>query len=69
MTRFLPLLLMIVCCSSPAKPVAKPKTADVDGPHKAAVAVQVKPYLDGQILSGLVVGLYDAGKLEIYGFG
>jgi CubicO group peptidase (beta-lactamase class C family) len=68
MTRFLPLLLA-AACSSPAKPVARPKPTDVDGPHKAAVAAQVKPYLDGQILSGLVVGIYDAGKLEIYGFG
>jgi CubicO group peptidase (beta-lactamase class C family) len=68
MTRFLPLLLL-VGCSSPVKPVAKPKPTDVDGPNKVAVAAQVKPYLDGQILSGLVIGLYDSGKVEIYGFG
>jgi D-alanyl-D-alanine-carboxypeptidase/D-alanyl-D-alanine-endopeptidase len=69
MTRFLPLLLIAACSSPAVKPVAKPKPTDVDGPHKAAVAAQVKPYLDGQILSGLVIGLYDAGKIEIYGFG
>jgi CubicO group peptidase (beta-lactamase class C family) len=69
MTRFLS-LLAIAACSSPAKPVSQPKpSGDVDGPHKAAVAAQVKPYLDGEIVSGLVVGIYDAGKLEIYGFG
>jgi CubicO group peptidase (beta-lactamase class C family) len=69
MTRVL-LLLAIGACSSPAKPVSKPaQPTDLDGPHKVAVAAQVKPLLDGEIVSGLVVGLYDAGKLEIYGFG
>jgi CubicO group peptidase (beta-lactamase class C family) len=29
----------------------------------------VRPLIDGQVVSGIVVGLYDAGKLEIYGFG
>lgn len=70
MTRFLPLLLAVACSSPPTKPVAKPKpSGDVDGPRKAAVAAQVKPYLDGEIVAGLVVGLYDAGRVEIYGFG
>jgi len=68
MTRFLT-LLAIVSCSSPAKPVHPPKPTDLDGPHKAAIAAQVKPYLDGEILSGVVIGIYDAGKTEIYGFG
>lgn len=69
MTRFL-MLLALCACSSPQKPVSRPKPAsDVDGPHKAAVAAQVKPYLDGEILAGVVVGIYDAGKIEIYGFG
>lgn len=71
MTRFLSLLAAVATtgCSSPAKPIAKPKPTDVDGPHKAAVAAQVKPYLDGELVSGLVVALYDGGKTEIYGFG
>jgi CubicO group peptidase (beta-lactamase class C family) len=42
---------------------------DPDGPHRAAVAAQIQPFLDSELISGLVVGLYDAGKLEIYGFG
>jgi D-alanyl-D-alanine-carboxypeptidase/D-alanyl-D-alanine-endopeptidase len=48
-----------------------PRTADVDpeGPHEGAVAAAVKPYLDAELLAGLVVGLYDAGRREIYGFG
>jgi D-alanyl-D-alanine-carboxypeptidase/D-alanyl-D-alanine-endopeptidase len=70
MTRFLPLLLAVACSSSPSRPTTKPKAStDVDGPHKAAVAAQVKPYIDGEIVAGMVVGLYDAGRLEIYGFG
>jgi CubicO group peptidase (beta-lactamase class C family) len=71
MTRVLVLAGLLAACSSPNKPVGKPRptVGDVDGPNKAAIAAQVKPYLDGEILSGLVVGIYDAGKLEIYGFG
>jgi len=68
MTRFV-ILLAVAACSGSATPVAKPKPTDVDGPHKAAVGVQVKPYFDGEIVTGLVIGLYDAGKLEVYGFG
>ncbi|HEU4730949.1 MAG TPA: serine hydrolase domain-containing protein [Kofleriaceae bacterium] len=39
------------------------------GPHRDDVAAQVQPYLDAELVSGLVVGLYDAGKIEVYGFG
>ncbi len=39
------------------------------GPHQAAVAAQVKPFIDGEIASGVVIGLYDAGHTEVYGFG
>jgi CubicO group peptidase (beta-lactamase class C family) len=52
--------------------VRKPaQSADVDpdGPSREAVALHVKPFLDGEIVTGLVVGLYDAGRTEIYGFG
>ena len=37
--------------------------------HRDAVAALVKPMIDAQISTGIVVGLYDAGKTEIYGFG
>jgi CubicO group peptidase (beta-lactamase class C family) len=50
------------------KPV-KPVEVDPRGAHEAAVAAIVQPLLDAEITTSLVVGLYDAGKLEIYGFG
>lgn len=72
MSRWL-FLLLAAACSGPAPrptaPVAPAAVTDPDGPHRAAVAAQVQPFLDAELISGLVVGLYDAGKLEIYGFG
>ncbi|HEU0033669.1 MAG TPA: serine hydrolase domain-containing protein [Kofleriaceae bacterium] len=65
-------LVALAACSSPPKAtVRKPAGPDVDpeGPHADAVAQQVRPFVAGELVSGLVVGLYDAGKLEIYGFG
>lgn len=71
MTRVLALAVMVAACSSPNKPAKAPAspTGDVDGPHKAAIAAQLKPYLDAEILGSVTVGIYDAGKIEIYGFG
>ena len=68
-------LLALMACSGPAAhhpaaptgPVAA--GTDPDGPHRAAVAAQLQPFLDAELVRGVVVGLYDAGKLEIYGFG
>jgi serine-type D-Ala-D-Ala carboxypeptidase/endopeptidase len=39
------------------------------GRHHDDVEAQVKPMIDAEIVSGLVIGLYDAGRVEIYGFG
>ncbi|MBA3820834.1 MAG: beta-lactamase family protein, partial [Deltaproteobacteria bacterium] len=78
MTRFLVLALIAStgawsgACSggaSRAPATAPAAQRDPEGPHRAAVTAQVRPFLDGEVVSGLVVGLYDAGKLEIYGFG
>ncbi|HEX4418243.1 MAG TPA: serine hydrolase domain-containing protein [Kofleriaceae bacterium] len=49
--------------------VAPPPILPDEGKHHDDVAAQVKPYLDAEIVGGLVIGLYDAGKIEIYGFG
>jgi CubicO group peptidase (beta-lactamase class C family) len=39
------------------------------GKHHDDVEAQVRPFLDAQLISGIVIGLYDAGKIETYGFG
>src|SRR5262245_58065660 len=62
-------LAVAACGSSPhsAKP---PPVIPVDsGRHREDVEAQVKPYLDAELVSGMVVALYDAGKTEVYGFG
>lgn len=73
MLRRLALVLALATCSAPAAPPSRPTPApalvDPDGPHRAAVAAQIQPFLDAEVLSGVVIGLYDAGKREIYGFG
>ncbi len=73
MSRRFALLFLLAACSGASSRTTKPTKpggeADPDGPHRAAVAAQVKPFIDAEIVSGLVVGLYEGGKLEIYGFG
>ncbi|MBX3162333.1 MAG: beta-lactamase family protein [Deltaproteobacteria bacterium] len=65
-------IALACACSSPPKkpklPVTDP-SVDPEGPHRAQVEAQLRPYLDGELVSGIVVGLYDLGKREIYGFG
>ncbi len=69
--RLLFLAALAAACGGPARPPAPPKPTDVDpeGAHREAVAAAVKPYLEAELFSGLVVALYDAGRREIYGFG
>ena len=63
-------LVVLAACSSAPKPVKTVKAdTDPQGPHKDAIAAQIKPLVDRGVVSGIVVGLYDAGKTEIYGFG
>jgi CubicO group peptidase (beta-lactamase class C family) len=62
-------LLLAAACSSAPHAVDKPKPADTAGPHKAALTAHFQPYIDHQILASVVVGIYDGGKAEVYGFG
>ncbi len=65
-------VLLLVACGTPHRAASKPvvtELTDPDGPHRAAVAALIQPLVDHEVVSGIVVGLYDAGKLEIYGFG
>ncbi|HEY1555963.1 MAG TPA: serine hydrolase domain-containing protein [Kofleriaceae bacterium] len=67
--------LLAACGSTPQHDTAPgngrgPATdSDPDGPHRGPVAAQVQPLVDGQVVSAIVIGLYDAGHDEIYGFG
>jgi len=63
------LVVLAACSSAPKHTTAAKSDADPQGPHKDAVAAQIKPLVDRGVVSGIVVGLYDAGKMEIYGFG
>ena len=65
-------LALVACGAAPhtSTPQVKPTVdKDPDGPHAAAIAAQIQPWIDAEVISGIVVGIYDAGKLEIYGFG
>ena len=65
--------LLSAACGGPTRrptpPGPPPAAADPEGPHREAVAAAVKPYLDAELISGVAIGLLDAGRREIYGFG
>jgi serine-type D-Ala-D-Ala carboxypeptidase/endopeptidase len=65
-------VVALVACSGSAKTVEQVKPAgdtDPDGPHRAQIAAHAKPLIDAELVSGLVIGIVDGGKREIYGFG
>ncbi|HEY5926567.1 MAG TPA: serine hydrolase [Kofleriaceae bacterium] len=65
-------VLALVACSGAAKtvePVVPARDADPDGPNRAVIAKHVQPLIDAELATGIVVGIVDAGKREIYGFG
>ncbi|HET9626628.1 MAG TPA: serine hydrolase domain-containing protein [Kofleriaceae bacterium] len=61
-------MLSVAACHH-AERAAAPAVIPEAGRHHDDVEAQIQPYLDGEIVSGIVVGLYDAGKVETYGFG
>ena len=70
--RWIWLAIALAACGGKHRPTPTLKPvvdSDPDGPHRAAIAAAVRPLIDGEITSGIVVGVYDAGKREIYGFG
>lgn len=66
-----PLVVLAAACSH-AQPLRKPPPTqaalDVER-YREQVEAQVQPLLDAELVTGLVIGLYDGGKTEIYGFG
>ena len=58
------------CGHSPKVGKAPPPQAAIDVERfREPVEAQVQPLLDAELVSGLVIGLYDVGKTEVYGFG
>jgi CubicO group peptidase (beta-lactamase class C family) len=65
-------LVAVIACGSSSPPVTTAKPAedrDPDGPNRARVAAQVQPMIDAELATGIVVGIIDGNKSEIYGFG
>lgn len=60
---------LVACGSTPKKKSTPDEVVDPDGPHRVAVETQIGPFVDHEIVSGIVIGLIDGGKREIYGFG
>jgi D-alanyl-D-alanine-carboxypeptidase/D-alanyl-D-alanine-endopeptidase len=54
---------------APPKVDTPPPTPEADGPHRDAITALVQPFLDAELLKAAVVGVYDQGTVEIYGFG
>src|SRR6266446_553645 len=69
MFRLIGLAALVACGSSPHPNPPPIVDAAHTTKHRDAVTALVQPMIDAEIASGIVVGLYDAGKTEIYGFG
>jgi serine-type D-Ala-D-Ala carboxypeptidase/endopeptidase len=69
--RLVSVVAFVACSGSPktVEPVKPTGDTDPDGPNRARIAAQVQPLLDAELVSGLVVGIVDGNKREIYGFG
>jgi CubicO group peptidase (beta-lactamase class C family) len=61
-------ILLAACGGTPRHAAPKPRPAPPT-PHKSQVTALIQPMIDGEIASAMVVGLYDRGKTEVYGFG
>jgi CubicO group peptidase (beta-lactamase class C family) len=69
MYRLWTLVLAAAACGHSARP-AKPSAIAIDVErYREPVEAQVQPFLDAELVSGLVIGLYASGRTEIYGFG
>ena len=69
MTRWSIVFVLAACSRSAQVTTPPPVTTAEAGRHHEQVEAQVKPFLDAELVSGLVVALYDAGRIEVHGFG
>jgi CubicO group peptidase (beta-lactamase class C family) len=62
---------VVAACGGSPRPPAPKKPAPVvpANPHLALVTAQIQPLIDNEVASAIVVGLYDDGSTEVYGFG
>jgi len=64
--------VVLVACGGSSKsiaPVTPAGDTDPGGSNRARIAAQVQPLIDAELATGVVVGIIDNGKKEIYGFG
>ncbi|HSN26121.1 MAG TPA: serine hydrolase domain-containing protein [Kofleriaceae bacterium] len=67
--RLVTALVLVAGCGQTPHHVAPPPAAPPASPHRAAVTAEVQPMIDNELASAIVIGLYDGGKTETYGFG
>jgi CubicO group peptidase (beta-lactamase class C family) len=58
----------IACGPGPTR-IPPPSKQALNDPWKAAITRQVRPYLDSELVTGLVVGVIDGDREWIYGYG
>ena len=61
-------VLVAACGGTPRRPAPPPPAPAIE-PHRKAITRQIQPLIADEIASSIVVGVYDAGRTEIYGFG
>ena len=65
-----PVVIVVAACGQSAHVAPPPPVIGAEaGRYHDPIEAQVRPFLDAELVSGVVVGLYSAGKIEIYGFG
>ncbi len=72
MRHVLAIAALVACGSgstAPVTPVKPGADRDPTGPNRAAIAAQIQPLIDAELATSIVVGINDAGRFEIYGFG
>ena len=67
--RFVTALLVVAACGQTPRPAPRRPAPPPPSPHRAAITAELQPLIDNELATAVVVGLYDNGKTEVYGFG
>src|SRR4029078_12044755 len=62
-------ILTLAACGSTLKSRPTGPKPDTKDPWKRAIAAQVRPYVDAEIVTGIAIGIIDGDKQWTYGFG